>query len=147
MSGIDAAIPPVADRMKELFPHRDHGRPITVSVRQRKGDDPFPIERLLDKIRDLMGKDPVTVFDAAPWLRTTYPHLASGTVRAILGSEQGRTVTQVTFVILPSEIFSELSEVVLGKKSDEKRGPVVEIEGVYLDGVFETRRATYHSPT
>lgn len=142
MSGINRAIPLVAERLRALFPNRDHGRPITVSVRQPEGAY-FPVEKLLSRIKDEMGEKPVTIFDSASWLRSTYPILPNDTVRAILKSEREQVLSLTAFVFLSHDMFPELAQV-LGKKSETDHCPVAEVAGVYLSGVFTPQEIVYH---
>ncbi len=145
MSGINVAIPLIARRIKELFPCRDRGRPITIGTRQLENTDPFPIKRLLGEIKDQMGETPVTIFDAADWLWSTYPRLAHDTLRNMIADEQHQVRSQVTFVFVPHDLFSELQGVLEGNTGD-RPCPLVETSGVFLSGAFSPREVIYHQP-
>ncbi len=145
MSGINVAIPLIARRIEELFPCRDHGRPITVGTRQLVNTDLFPIKKLLDKIKDEMGEKPVTIFDPADWLQSWYPRLAHGTMRNMIAHEQHMIRSQITFVFVPHDLFPELQEI-LGGKTGDRPYPLVEIAGVFLSGAFSPREVIYHQP-
>lgn len=146
MDRINGAIPFLARRLAELFPTRDHGRPITVGIREQGGfGRTFPVEKLLGKIKEAMGPKPVTVFDVAGWAQETYPRLMTGTVWNILSCGPGQIKSQVILVFVRRDLFHELASI-LEQKPPEDDCPVAEVHCSYPSGNLNIQEVIYPPP-